>query len=139
MPGGHHDTGTARQAQTETCIVPGWGRGDGGADLGAGDERSSEADSLSHTPGEFTWVGGLESVEADQIDCAQRLVLGLMPSHPFGFESDLDVLLNRLPWEQRKGLEDHRCSGIGSFQDFASVLHDALGRSDKPCDTSENR
>ena len=80
--------------------------------VGFDDERACEADALAHAAGELFGVGGFETVEADEVDGAFGAVAALGGRDVAGFETELDVLADGEPRQQREGLEHHRDAGV---------------------------
>ena len=81
--------------------------------VGFDDEGAGEADALAHAAGELFGVGGLEAVEADEVDGVFGAVAAFGGGHVAGFEAELDVLADGEPRQQREGLEHHRDAGVG--------------------------
>ena len=70
-------------------------------------QRARKADSLAHAAGELARVGGLEAVEADQVDRLQRARAHLRLRHAERLEPELHVLEHREPGKEREALEHH--------------------------------
>jgi hypothetical protein len=86
-----------------------------------GDDGAGETDPLPHAAGQFLRVGGLEAVQADQVDRPERALGPLGIGDAAGLKAELDVLLDGEPRQQREGLEDHRHPGIGPGERAAPV------------------
>src|SRR4029079_8557649 len=74
-------------------------------------ERAREPHTLTHTARELAWVGGLETVEPDQIDRGQRLRANLRAWQALRLQPACNVLEYRQPGKQREALKHHRHAG----------------------------
>jgi hypothetical protein len=72
------------------------------------DERAGQPDALPHPAGQLFRVGGLETVEADDVDRSQGRGAPLRFTDAAGQQAELDVVLHGQPGHQREGLEHHR-------------------------------
>ena len=71
-------------------------------------QRAREAHPLAHAAGELARVGGLEAVEADEVDRLQRALAHLGLADAERLEPELHVLEHGEPGKQREALEHHR-------------------------------
>ena len=76
-------------------------------DIRVHDQRTREAHPLAHAAGQFARIGGLETVQPDQIDGGQGALADFGSRHVLRFQPQSDVLEHREPGEQCEALEDH--------------------------------
>jgi hypothetical protein len=100
-------------------------------------QRPGEADALAHAARQLLGVGGLVTVQADDVDGPQRALGPLGGGHPAGLQAQLHVLLHGEPRQQREGLEDHRGLPVAAGQPLAAEQHPALGGRDQPGDAAQ--
>ena len=83
------------------------------------DQRTGHADALLHAAGKFLGIRGLEPVEADRVNNAQRALVPLDRNHAARFERGFHVFENGEPREKREALKNngnvwraiaHRCA-----------------------------
>ena len=97
----------------------------------------AHADALAHPAGQLTRIGGLEAIEADELDQLERLVSAHRGRHAPCLESELHVAEDVEPGQERERLEDHRDAGTGSINDVPAIAHLAAARWDQPCENPE--
>ncbi len=100
-------------------------------------QRPGEADALAHAARQLLGVGGLVTVQADDVDGPQRALGPLGGGHPAGLQAQLHVLLHGEPRQQREGLEDHGGLPVAAGQPLAAEQHPALGGRDQPGDAAQ--
>ena len=100
-------------------------------------QRAGEADPLAHAPGQFLGVGGFESVQADQVDRAQRLGVPGVLGHVAGLHGEFHVLLHGEPRQQGERLEDHGHARVRAVQRVAPVGHGAGRGGDQAGDAAQ--
>ncbi len=108
-------------------------------DVGMNHQRAREAHPLAHAAGELARIGGLEAVEADEVDRLQRAPAHLRHRHAEGFEAELHVLQHRQPREQRKALEHHRDTRGRAGHRVAEIIHHARRGLVEPGDRAQQR
>ncbi len=96
--------------------------------FGLDDESAGNADALLHAAGKFLGVGGLETVEADRVDDAQRAFVALSGRHAAGFEGSLDVFDDRQPGKKRETLENDGDIRRLALHRLAVPIYGARGR-----------
>ena len=73
-------------------------------------------------PGQFARIGGLESVQADEVDGRQRALADFRPRHALRLQPQRHVFKHGEPRKQRKALEHHGNAGRRTRNRFAEVL-----------------
>ena len=61
------------------------------------DEGAGETDALTHAAGQLLGVGGLEAVQADEVDRPQGALAALERGYGASFQAEFDVLLHGEP------------------------------------------
>ena len=84
-------------------------------------------------------IGGLEAVEADQVDRGERPLAALGAIDPERLQSELDVLQHRQPGKQREGLEHHGDAVRRTDDGLAAAFRVARGRRDQAGDDAQQR
>jgi hypothetical protein len=74
-------------------------------------EGAGESHALPHAARKLARVGGLESVQADEIDRRQRPLANIRPRHSLRLQAERDVLEHGQPRKQGEALEHHRNTG----------------------------
>ena len=105
--------------------------------VGFDGQGPGEPDALAHAAGQLLGVGGLEAVQADQVDRAQCLVAPRVLGHVAGLHGQLHVLLHGQPGQQGEGLEHHGHARVRAVQRGAPVGHRARGRGDQAGDAAQ--
>jgi hypothetical protein len=82
---------------------------------------------LAHAAGKLARVGGLETVETDDIEQFERASAPRDRRHAARFERDLDVVLHREPRIEREGLKDDGGVRVDAEQRAIAVGHGAGG------------
>ncbi len=100
-------------------------------DDGIDHQGAGEADALTHAAGQLPGIGGLEAVEANQLDRRRRLLPGLPLGQAQRVQPHFHVAEHGQPGKQGEGLEDHGDSRWRSRHRRAAVDHLALGRADQ--------
>ena len=96
-------------------------------DVGMHHQRAREAHPLAHTAGELARIGGLEAVEAYEVDRLQRAPAHLRLRHAESLQAELHVLQHRQPREQREALEHHGDARGRAGHRMAEIIHHARG------------
>jgi hypothetical protein len=92
---------------------------------------------LAHAPGQFARIGGLEPVQADEVDRRQRSFADVRPRHALRFETQSDVFEHRQPRKQREALEHHGYTYGGAGNRLTHIAQVAGGRFRQPGDQAE--
>ena len=107
--------------------------------VGLDGQRAGEADALAHAAGQLLRIGGLEAVQADQVDHGQRPFAALLLRHVAGLHRQLHVLLHGEPGQQGKALEDHGDARVRAVQRGAPVGNGACRGRDQAGDAAQQR
>ena len=102
-------------------------------------QRPREPDTLTHAAGQFLGVGGLKSVEADQVDRRERPGAALGAFDSERLQTQFDVLQNRQPRKQRERLEHHGDAVRRTHDGLAAAFRGAGGRGDQAGDNAQQR
>src|SRR4051812_13150009 len=96
------------------------------------DVAAGNRDALLHAAGELVRIGRLVTLQAHQLELLRDARAALELRHALAPQAELDVVVHRLPWEERELLEHHRALRAGFGHRLAADAHGARGRKIEP-------
>ena len=100
-------------------------------------QRPGEAHALPHAARQLARIGGLEAVQADEVDRRQGSLADFRPRHALRLEAQRNIFEHRQPGKQREALEHHGDAGRGAGDRLAHIAQVAGRRLRQPGDQAQ--